>query len=243
MTIPSHTLTQLVKMALTMLTIIGAAVIARVRYKYLPPNLRALAWLAWFELPLELVGIGLAFMQRNNLFLMPIYTVGELGLLALVYRYTLQSPGFHKAMPWLVGGFAAYTLLDTLADPDLTWYKPGQQVLQGLLILGMAGLYFRQQLQELQVQPLEREPMFWVSVGLALYFLGYLHIALFSNYMLKHYSMEFNRNVWTIHFVLTLVLHSCYCWALWLRQQQGAGLAKQADVEPASRQQDHSFSE
>lgn len=54
-------------------------------------------------------------------------------------------------------------------------------------------------------------------MGLALYFVGYLQIALFSNYMLRHYSMEFNRNVWTVHTGFSVFLHGCYCVALVLR--------------------------
>ncbi len=214
---PPHTLTQLVKTGLSMLTIVGAAGVAAGRYRHLPPNLRALAWLTWFELPLEIVATSLGLLHRNNLFIMPFYTVGELGLLALVYGRTVQSGAFDKIMPWLVGAFATYVLADNLLAPDLTWFKPAQQVIQSLLILGMVGAYFRELLQELHVPHLEREPMFWVSTGLALFFLGYVHIALFSNYMLKHYSLQLNRDIWTIHFGLTLVLHSCYAWALGLR--------------------------
>lgn len=222
MSIPTPTFVQLLKTVPSMLPIVGAAVIAAGRYRYLPRNLRYLAWLTWFELPLEVLAVGLGLLHRNNLFIMPFYTVGELGLLALLYRHTVHSVAFRRAVPWLVGGFTAYTLLDSFLDPDLTWFKPGQQVSQSLLILGMVGLYFRQLLQELQVPQLEREPMFWVSTGLFLYFLGYLHIALFSNYMLKHYSLQFNKDIWTIHYVLTIVLHGCYCVALWLRPRSAA---------------------
>ncbi|MVN74862.1 hypothetical protein GO988_00830 [Hymenobacter sp. HMF4947] len=223
MTIPPPTLKQVIDFVLLMLTVVGGAVIGAVQYRRLPQNLRYLAWLAWFELPLELLGSALGFLHHNNLFIMPFYTVGELALLALVYRSTLQSAAFNRALPWLVGGFTAYTVLDSLLAADLTsWFRPGQQVIQSLLILGMVSLYFRKLLRELLVRHLEREPMFWVSVGLALYFVGYLQIALFSNYMLKHYSLQFNRNIWNINFGLTLVLHSCYCWALGRRGQPTA---------------------
>jgi hypothetical protein len=221
MTIPPHTPRQLFEMGSLLVTIVAAAAIAGARYRQLPPSLRYLAWLAWFELPLELWGSYLGFMKRNNLFIMPFYTVGELALLALVYSRVLQSATFRRAMPWLVGGFAAYTLADCLLAPDLTWFKPGQQVLQSLLLLGTAALYFRKLLRELAIRRLEHEPMFWVSLGLLLYFSGYLQIALFSNYMLKNYSLELNRSIWTIHYVLALVLHGCYGAALAMRPRPG----------------------
>jgi len=222
---PLPTLMQLLKLGSSLLLIVGAAALGSWRYRRLAPPLRYLAWLAWFELPLEVLGVCLGLYHHNNLFIMPLYTVGELALLALVYGAAVRSGAFHRVLPWLVGAFIGYTVFDCLLAPDLTWFKPGQQVLQSLLILGMVVLYFRQLLQDAQVVRLGREPLFWVSVGLALYFVGYLQIALFSNYMLRHYSMEFNRNVWTIHTVLSLFLHGCYCVALALRPPLAAPVA------------------
>lgn len=219
MTIPPHTAAQLLKTSALLATVVAVAAVGAWRYRVLPPPLRYLAWLAWFELPLEVWGSVLGFFRQNNLFIMPFYTVGELALLTLVYCQAVPVARFRRAAPWLVGAFAAYTLVDSLTVPDLTWFRPGQQVAQSLLILGMVFLYFRQLLHDLRVPRLTREPMFWVSVGLALYFVGYLHIALFSNYMLQHYSHQFNVRVWDIHTVLTLLLHSCYCVALLLASQ------------------------
>ena len=152
---------------------------------------------------------------------MPIYTVGEFILLTLVYRQTLQSVTFTKVVPWLIGGFTAYALFDSLRTPTaLEWFRPGQQVVQSLLILGLVALYFRKLLNELRVEKLSRDPMFWVSIGLTVYFLGYLQIALFSNYLMQHYSAQLNQNVWTVEYGLYYVLHFCYAWALWMRPQK-----------------------
>jgi hypothetical protein len=231
MTVPTHTASYYINTAGLLLVVVSGAVIGAVRYHHLPQNLRYLAWLAWFELPLEALGMWLAFWQHNNLFIMPFYTVGELGLLALVYGHTLRSAQVSRLLPLLVGGFATYTLVDNLLAPDLTWFKPGQQVIQSLLILGLVEQYFQRLLKDMHVPHLEREPMFWVSVGLAFYFLGYLQIALFSNYMLRHYSLEFNRAIWTIEHYLAFLLHGCYSAALLLAPQRQA--ASQLAVEEA----------
>jgi len=217
MTVPSYTFVQLFKFAAPLPFVVGAALLGAVRYRHLPASLRRLAWLAWFEMPLELWGTGLSFFRHNNLFIMPLYTVGELALLALVYGAARRSAAFSRTVPWVVGSFTAYALFDSLAAADLSaWFRPGQQVVQSLLILGLVGLYCHRLLQA-PVPRLGREPLFWVSAGLALYFLGYLQIALFSNYMLRHYSLAFNRHVWEVHLGLFVLLHGCYCWALALR--------------------------
>jgi len=202
---------------LSMLVIIGAGISGMLRWRRLSRGLQYVAVLTLFELPLELLGFGLLLLNRSNLFLMPIYTVGELVILGLLYERNLQSALFTRALPWVLTGFTAYVVADSLPGQALHWFRPGQQVLQSLLVLGMVVLYFRKLLNELRVKSLEREPMFWVSTGLVIYFLGYLQIALFSNYLLSHYSSQFNINVWGVQVLLSIVLHSCYIMALWIR--------------------------
>jgi hypothetical protein len=205
---------------LSVIIIVGAGISGLIRWHKLPRSLQYVAVLTLFELPLELLGFGLAVLKRSNLFLMPIYTVGELVILGLLYKRNLQSASFARVLPWVLVAFTTYVLADSLAGPGLHWFRPGQQVVQSLLVLGMVALYFRKLLNELQVRSLEREPMFWVSTGLVIYFLGYLQIALFSNYLLSHYSSQFNLNVWEIQVLLSIVLHSCYLLALWIRPQK-----------------------
>jgi hypothetical protein len=204
---------------LTLVPVVVAGLIGATRFRLLPTNLRYLVVLIGFVLPLNVLGMVLLLLKQSNLFLMPLYAVGEFGLLAVVYARTLQSPTFTRLLPWLVGGFAVYVLLDSLHAPGLTQFRPGQQVMQGILVLSLVGLYFRKLLHELRIQSLQREPMFWVSAGLFIYYLGYLQIALFSNYLLQ-YSKQLNLSIWAVHSLLFMVLYGCYGLALWLRPQR-----------------------
>lgn len=208
-------------MRLTLVPMLLAGIIGVVRFRRLSPSLRYLAaGLAGFLLPLNLTGLVFLFLQRNNLFLMPIYTIGELWILVLVYRQELRSSTFTRLAPWLIGAFTCYAVLDTqLVRPDFTQFRPSQQILQSFIVLALVGLYFRKVMSELWIVSLVKEPMFWVSAGLLVYFLGYLQIALFSNYLLQ-YSRSFNMNVWAVHSLLFIVLYMCYCRALWLPPQK-----------------------
>ena len=188
-------------------------------FRRLPRNLRYLVALVWFGLAVELVSHMLRLQHLPNLVLIPVDAAGELWLLSLLYGSALQSATFTKLRPWLAGAFVCYVGLSDWLKPQAAQFKPGLLVLESILVLGLVGLYFRKLLSELRVQRLSRDPMFWVSTGLLLYFLGKLQIALFSNYALQHYSNELNAWVWTIHALLLVLLHSCYCLALWIRPQ------------------------
>ena len=121
--------------------------------------------------------------------------------------------------PWLAGAFVAYCALDSVLAPEAARFKPALQLVESLLLLGMVGLYFRKLLHELRVTRLEREPLFWVSVGLVINHLGKSQIYLFSNFLLTHYSNQLNLDIWAIHALLLVVLYSCYLVALWIRPQ------------------------
>lgn len=202
-------------MRLTLVPMAIAGVIGVVQFRHLPLDLRYLTVLIWYVLPLNTLGLVLMLQRHNNLFIMPIYTAGEFALLALVYRHALQSSTFNRMLPWLVAGFTAYVLFDSLQPNRLAVFRPGQQVIQCLLVLWLVVLYFRKLLRELRATPLRQDPMFWVSAGLLLYFLGYLQIALFGDYLLR-YSKEFNQLVWAVHSVLFMALYGCYSLALCL---------------------------
>ncbi|GAA4031138.1 hypothetical protein GCM10022409_14220 [Hymenobacter glaciei] len=155
---------------------------------------------------------------------MPIDATGEVWLLSLVFALALQSPNFSRVRPWVVAVFVIYAALSSgltiTFSREAARFPPALQVFEALLILGMSMLYFRKLLNELRVRVLTHDPMFWVSAGLVIYSLSKLLIALFSNFILEHYSQNLSLLVWTINGMLTLVLYFCYLRALWLRPQK-----------------------
>lgn len=202
-----------------MVVLLSAGLIGLRYYRSLPQNLRYLVYLIWCGLAVEAAANLLLHWHRPNLWLVPIDVASELWLLSLVYAWALQSVTFTRWRPWLAGLFVLYAVLNLVLNFEPARFKPAVQVIESLLVLGMAGLYFRKLLNELRVPYLARDPMFWVSAGLVLYSLSKLLIALFSNYLLEHYSRQLSLMVWTIHGLLTIVLYLCYLRALWLRPQ------------------------
>ena len=204
---------------LTQVTMLAAGISGVLRFRRLSPALRYLAGLVWLGLLIELVSETLAFQHKSNLFLGPFDSASGFLMLSLVYRRALQSATFTRVQPWLAGAFVLYAGVSGLLLPETTRFKPLLQVVECLLVLLLVVLYFRKTLNELVVQQLTRDPMFWVSTGLLLYYLGKLQISLFSNYIMQ-YSKQFNLVVWTVHALLLAVMHSCFCVALWMRPQK-----------------------
>ncbi|MBJ6145283.1 hypothetical protein [Hymenobacter sp. BT559] len=155
---------------------------------------------------------------RSNLFLLPVIAVGEVALLALAYRPVLQSAAFNKALPWALGLFSAYALFISFSQLGVVGHAVGLEIIGDLLTIGIAGLYFRKLLNELHIEHLRRDPFFWVSAALLVHGLGNLLISLFSNYLLKHYSVQFQLIImWGVRNLFNVLLYISYCVALWLR--------------------------
>jgi len=202
-----------------------AGLVGLVRYGRLPHSLRIVALLAIFDALMELSASILQGLHLPNLFLAPFILVGELVFAGLAYRWALQSPAFNRALPWLLGLFCTYALIESLLRLNATRYLVPLQIIGNLLQIGLAGLYFQKLLNELRVERLQADPFFWLSAALALYGLGNLFISLSSNYLLAHCSLPLQGIIfWGVRNGFNIQLYLAYCLALCLRPPQAQPL-------------------
>ncbi|WP_460499640.1 hypothetical protein [Hymenobacter agri] len=200
----------------------GACVVGLVRYRRLDTTRRYLVWLSWLALAVTAVSMWLAAQHRPNLFLAPIDTAIELTLLGLMYRRAL---GPHPVARWLPLGIALFllgTALTYVPRLDVVEFSPIQHFIESMAILALALLYLWQLLRPpVTLAPLEREPMFWVSAGVVLYFAGSSLIFLTSNLVLFQ-SHESSMAVWAVHALLYSFLNGFYLVALCVNPQSPA---------------------
>jgi hypothetical protein len=191
-----------------------------VRYRQLVPSLRWLALLACFDATAELMGSTLieVFGFRNTMFLGPFTVAGEIVLQTLLYRQVLRSATFNRVVPWLLGLFCFYALLNSSVVTVVTTDSVSLEIVSSLIQISLAGLYFQKLLNELQIENLRRDPFFWFSVSLAVYGLGNMLIYLFSNYILAHYSVDLQKIImWGVRNVFNIQLYLAYILVLWAR--------------------------
>jgi hypothetical protein len=197
---------------------VAAGLFGLVRYRRLAPSLRWLALLAGFDALMEVVYGLLSALKVHNLFLNPFVSVGEIVLLALLYRQVLQSAVFNRVVPWLLGLFGLYALLQTPLKLDVVHLAVSLEIVANLIQLVLAGLYFQKLLNELRVEHLPRDPFFWFSVALAAYGLGNILISLFSNYLFAHCTEQLQKIVfWGVRNVFNIQLYLAYILVLWAR--------------------------
>ncbi|MDO7845362.1 hypothetical protein Q5H92_03260 [Hymenobacter sp. M29] len=196
-----------------------AGLIGVVRYRRLDRAMRYLVVLTLLALVMTAVAMTLQRQHRPNLFLFPIDTAIEFTLLALMYRHSLRELAISRFIPAMVAVFLLGTALTYRPRLDTAEFSPMQHFIEGVAVLTFVFYYFRREItRQVVTRHLERDPMFWASTGLLLYFSGNLLIFLTSNLVLK-YSPAISRHVWAIHAMLYAFLNVFYSIALSLKPQ------------------------
>jgi hypothetical protein len=195
--------------------VIVATVVGVTRFKRLLPTLRGVAVLVICELFIEVLSRIVAAWQGTNLFILSIDTLLEFTLLAWVYRRALAPSTTSRWLGAVVVVFALGSLLTYLQPASFIRFNTLQRFVESLLVLSLTIQYFIKVIRELVIIRLERDPMFWVSVGLLVYFSSNVFIFISSNYVVQR-SEALSMKLWIIHAILYMVLNSFYAVALWI---------------------------
>lgn len=183
------------------------------RYRQLEPPLRYLAAQVLLTGVVEVVSRALWIRKISNLFMLPLFTLAEFVLLALMFRLVLRDTWVARLIPWLIAGFGAYSLYTFVSEWGAVKFNDVQQFVSSVLVLLFVLVFFYKTMKEAVAIHLESVPMFWASVGLFIYFCGSIFIFISSNYLLA-YSQQLNVEVWVVHAILYMVLHIFYAVAL-----------------------------
>lgn len=190
------------------------------RYRQLTSAMRFIALLVCFDAATEITAVVIRMLSpsTSNLFIFPISLAGEALFLTLAYRRVLASPALDKTLLGVLGAYLVFVLTQAWLKLGAPQYFVAAQVVSTLYMLGLAVLYFRKLLNELHVETISHDPFFWVSVGLAIYALGNMFIALGSDYIMAHYSIEIQRIVLLgVRNLFNIELYALYLVALWMR--------------------------
>lgn len=194
------------------------ATVAIINRKYATSIQKILFLLVSITLLVEIVAYVFAgLFSINNMLIFHIYTFVELLLLGLIYQKELKStirPNFFRSLIML---FFIFAVFNSLFIETIFQFNAKARAVSSLLIIFFALSYFYQLLKEVKIKKLEREPMFWLSIGLLIYFSSSFFIFIFSNYIAPSVKLSFT--FWGIHALLNISLMIFYTIALWVKPQ------------------------
>ncbi|MTB52522.1 hypothetical protein [Lewinella sp. W8] len=160
----------------------------------------------------------------NNLPLLHLFTWAQTVLLLLAYRSVFREAGKLSWLKWILGGFTGLVIINALFIDGVFNFNTTVRTTQSVLMLSVIFYYFYQLLQKLQIDRLEREPLFWISAVLTIYFSGNFIVFLMTD-VLKNDALTF-WSVYSVHSILNIIVNLVYGVAFWVR----SGKKLQANV-------------
>jgi hypothetical protein len=152
-----------------------------------------------------------------NLPLLHLFTIIQFTILILIFHKVLV-PRFTKRWLWgILIGFGVFAITDALFISNLQSFNPLARLVESLILITCSFLYLNKTLQELKIKHLDREPMFWISAGVLIYFAGGFLIFISSNYIMPIKLTFFL--FWGLHAVLNIITNLFYSVALCLEPQ------------------------
>jgi len=188
------------------------SVIALVMWKKGVPEQRLLSILVWGG---TLISLAAFFMGEvlsvPNLFLLHIYTIFEFILLTLIFRSVLH-PLFAKIV---LIAFPLFAAVNSIFFEQLSTMNVLNRTISALLIMFFALSFFLVNLRAMKIVRLEKEPLFWISIGALFYNAASFFIFIFSK------DLEPFQDLWFtyfgIHSLFTILLYTFYSIALWVQ--------------------------
>ncbi len=143
--------------------------------------------------------------KMNNLYVLNIYSITEFFILWKLYQHNLNKFIGNKIFYIVLGIFYLFCILNMAFYQGLfSDYNSNTVTLESLIFIVFAQIYFYKILTELNVENLFTEPMFWINIGVLIYFSSDIFIFIFSNYLMK-YSQSLNSQMWGIHAIFLMI--------------------------------------
>jgi hypothetical protein len=168
--------------------LICGTVILLWRYPTVSPHLRIL-------LPLFLLTAGVEiparyFVAHPNHWLYNLYLPVEFLLFTALYYFAFTTPRIKRIV--LTGSvlLVLFAVWNMIAGQGFYSFNTYTVLVSGLLILTWIFFYFRELLRRSEYVTLTREPMFWISSGMLVFYLGNVFVAGTINYFIAE-----NRNI------------------------------------------------
>lgn len=144
-----------------------------------------------------------------------IFTLVECCLLLYIFSLILV-PFVQKKWFWIAGiFFTALVLIDVLWWSNLEQFNTYSTAVESLFLIILPLIFFYKTLQELLIEHLEQEPIFWINVAVLLYFSSSLFIFLFTDFFKASDTALFV--LWSIHGIFNILHNIFYSIALWLK--------------------------
>jgi len=150
-----------------------------------------------------------------NLYLLHGYTILEFNVIALFYAYFFGQFYPRVLVPGLMVLFTILAIANSIWLQPLSGFNTNASGLAAVLIIGFAVLCFYKMLAELASKRLTQNPVFWINLGLLLYFAGSLFYMSLGNALSVQTNKKLTFMVFGLHSLLMVLMHILLSIGIW----------------------------
>lgn len=191
------------------------AIAGLIRYNRLQRVQQAAFILILLSILVEVAAHWIIRQDWNHFLVYHIFTILEFGLLTYIFAQGLVPFLKLNFFRGIVLFFLLFIISDMIWISGIAQFNSYSTAIEGLILIFLSLSWFYKTLQELKIKHLEREPLFWISTGILLYFSSNLFIFLFTNYVNSSNRALFI--IWGIHGIFSILLNIFYSFALWVK--------------------------
>ncbi len=193
----------------------GVALISFSNYKHTP--LKYFPILLVYTVVNEFIG-GIGIFKTNNVVIYNIYNIIFFLFFLWVFWHFIANKRFKK---WILGAVIIF-MLTCIINPIFQNFIRESQLFTYLIgactLLFCIILYYIEILSTSQVLIINQELLFWISVGLLLFYVGYIPIKLTRVFFEFHNNMYINLRI--VHRLLIIILNGCFITGfLWMKKK------------------------
>jgi len=177
------------------------------KYKKVP-ILKFFPFLLWYILFNEVLGFYIRhYVSDHNAIIYNVYYGINFTYLLLLYRRHLSN----KTSKHLVSGFlilyAIAYIVESCFKNYLIEFQTAAYILASICLIVTIILYFVEVLNSNKILAIKKNLLFWISVGLLLYYAGYTPYRIIRNF---YTDLEKSSVIIAVMVTLTIIMNTCY---------------------------------
>ncbi len=197
-----------------------AAVFSSIYYrKYNRSKLKFFSFLLWYTFLNELFGIFfIDYISRYNAIIYNLYHVINFVLLFIIYKSFIKQKKYKFCVSLFIVIYLVTFLVNAFYENYLTEFQTVPHIVASALILICITFYFAELLKSIKVLHTNRNLMFWISIGLLIFFVGNIPFRIARNY----YGDKTDISIlFVINIILTIVMNVCFIIGfIWSKKKQ-----------------------
>lgn len=143
-----------------------------------------------------------------NMVIYNIYSVIFYLYFFFIYKFYIDNEGIKTKIHYASIFFLIVATINPFFEDFITSAQTGTYVVGGLILLGCIALYLKQLFTEKKLPVWKNNILFWISLGLSIFYIGYLPIKVMRFYNLLYGSVE-GPNVRLIQYSLIIAMYTC----------------------------------